>query len=65
MDKLKIMQVARNKIRVATDQLNYLNDFSVEVDEGIGFATLQLEKVIQYLTARTQMESELSNAGTK
>lgn len=62
MDKLNIMQVARNKIRVATDQLNYLNDFSVEVDEGLGFATLQLEKVIQYLTARTQMESEKQNA---
>lgn len=62
MDKLNIMQVARNKIRVATDQLNYLNDFSVEADEGLGFATLQLEKVIQYLTARTQMESEKQNA---
>lgn len=58
MNKIETINVARNKLRVASTQLNEMNAFSLELDEGIDFAVMQIEKVIQYLTARSIAESE-------
>jgi hypothetical protein len=53
---------ARNKIRLASDSLNEMNSFAIEFDEGIEFAVMQLNKVINYLTAISKIESEKLNA---
>jgi hypothetical protein len=53
---------ARNKIRLASDSLNEMNSFAIEFDEGIEFAVIQLNKVIDYLTATSKLESEKLNA---
>lgn len=58
MNKIETINVARNKLRIASTQLNEMNAFSLELDEGIDFAVMQIEKVIQYLTARSIAESE-------
>lgn len=58
MNKIETINTARNKLRVASTQLNDMNAFSLEFDEGIDFAVVQIEKVIQYLTARSIAESE-------
>jgi len=58
VNKIETINVARNKLRVASTQLNEMNAFSLELDEGIDFAVMQIEKVIQYLTARSIAESE-------
>ena len=58
MNKIETINVARNKLRLASTQLNEMNAFSLELDEGIDFAVMQIEKVIQYLTARVATESE-------
>lgn len=58
MNKIETINVARNKLRLASTQLNEMNAFSLELDEGIDFAVMQIEKVIQYLTARSIAESE-------
>jgi hypothetical protein len=49
--RAEIINRSRNKIRVATDSLNEMNSFAMEFDEGIDFAVMQLNKVINYLTA--------------
>jgi hypothetical protein len=58
VNKIETINTARNKLRVASTQLNDMNAFSLEFDEGIDFAVVQIEKVIQYLTARSIAESE-------
>jgi hypothetical protein len=62
VNKKDIMHNAMIKLRTASDQLNEMNAFSVEFDEGIDFAVMQINKIIQYLSAATKLESELSNA---
>jgi hypothetical protein len=62
VNKTDIMHNAMMKLRTASDQLNEMNAFSVEFDEGIEFAVMQINKVIQYLSAVSKTESELSNA---
>lgn len=58
MNKIDVMQNAMMKLRTAADQLNEMNAFSVEFDEGIEFAVMHIEKVISYLSARKQIEGE-------
>jgi hypothetical protein len=60
--RAEIINRSRNKIRVATDSLNEMNSFALEFDEGIDFAVMQLNKVINYLTAISKLESEKTNA---
>jgi hypothetical protein len=62
VNKKDIMHNAMMKLRTASDQLNEMNAFSVEFDEGIDFAVMQINKIIQYLSAATKLEGELSNA---
>jgi hypothetical protein len=60
--RAEIINRSRNKIRVATDSLNEMNSFAMEFDEGIDFAVMQLNKVINYLTAISKLESEKLDA---
>ncbi len=60
--RAEIINRSRNKIRVATDSLNEMNYFAIEFDEGIDFAVMQLNKVINYLTAISKLESEKADA---
>jgi hypothetical protein len=60
--RAEIINRSRNKIRVATDSLNEMNAFALEFDEGIDFAVMQLNKVINYLTAISKLESEKADA---
>ena len=60
--RAEIINRSRNKIRVATDSLNEMNSFALEFDEGIEFVVMQLNKVINYLTAISKIESEKTNA---
>jgi hypothetical protein len=60
--RAEIINRSRNKIRVATDSLNEMNSFAMEFDEGIDFAVVQLNKVIDYLTAISKLESEKLDA---
>jgi len=60
--RAEIINRSRNKIRVATDSLNEMNSFAMEFDEGIDFAVIQLNKVIDYLTAISKLESEKLDA---
>jgi hypothetical protein len=39
-----------------------MNSFAIEFDEGIDFAVMQLNKVINYLTAISKLESEKADA---
>jgi hypothetical protein len=60
--KAETINRARNKIRLASDSLNEMNAFALEFDEGIDFAVMQLNKVINYLTAISKLESEKADA---
>jgi len=60
--KAETINRARNKIRLASDSLNEMNAFALEFDEGIEFAVMQLNKVINYLTAISKLESEKADA---
>jgi hypothetical protein len=60
--RAEIINRARNKVRLASDSLNEMNSFAIEFDDGIEFAVMQLNKVINYLTAISKMESEKTNA---
>lgn len=60
--RAEVINRSRNKIRVATDSLNEMNAFALEFDEGIDFAVMQLNKVINYLTAISKLESEKASA---
>jgi hypothetical protein len=60
--RAEIINRARNKIRLASDSLNDMNSFALEFDEGIENAVIHLNKVIQYLTAKSKLESETINA---
>jgi hypothetical protein len=60
--KAETINRARNKIRLASDSLNEMNAFALEFDEGIDFAVMQLNKVINYLTAISKLESEKLDA---
>jgi hypothetical protein len=58
MNRTDVMQNAMMKLRIAADQLNEMNAFSVEFDEGIDFVVEHLNKMITYLSARKQIEGE-------
>jgi hypothetical protein len=60
--RAEIINRARNKVRLASDSLNEMNAFAIEFDEGIEFAVMQLNKVINYLTAISKLESEKADA---
>lgn len=58
MTNVQVMQNSMMKLRTVADQLNEMNAFSVEFDEGIDFLVLHLNKMISYLSARTKVEGE-------
>jgi hypothetical protein len=60
--RAQIIDKAINKIKLAGDSLNEMNSFALDFDEGVENAIIHLNKVIQYLTAKSKLEREKINA---